>query len=211
MMTTAPFTAIMAATAVLLAAQAVVAAPLLRSGEVHITVVSALACDVTMTLTAEGVSELDHRIEAFDGSHVDLVEVHAARPVGDTRIVGRTRSLVLQPLEPTYRFRYRAVQPAGRDHRCPLWVPAAPTDGRSRPVRLEIELPASTVPGRSMPGVTWTGTRGMATLGHIPAFVRIPFSSAGEGAEWDISRVMDIVTMTLFAGASAFWFWRMRR
>jgi hypothetical protein len=201
----------LAATVMMLSTQSAEATPLLRSGDVRITMVSAISCDVTMTLTVEGVANVDHRIEAFEDSRVDLVEVQAARQVGDTQTVGRTRSLVLQPLESTYRFRYRVVQPAHRDHRCPLWVPAAPTDGRSRPIRLEIEIPTSTIAGRSMPAVSWTGTRGSGTLGHVPAFVRIPFSSAGEPAEWDISRTMDVVTMTLFVGASALWFWRRRR
>ena len=202
--------AILAAT-VMFSAQGVETTPLLRSGDIRITMVSAISCEVTMTLTAEGVSHLDHRIEAFEGSQVDLIDVQGARQVGDTQTVGRTRSLVLRPLESTYQFRYRVVQPAHRDHRCPLWVPAAPTDGRSRAIRLEIEIPASTIAGRSMPAVSWTGTRGSGTLGHVPAFVRIPFSSAGEPAEWDISRTMDVVTMTLFVGASALWFWRRKR
>jgi hypothetical protein len=206
-----PVTLAILAAAAMLSAQGVEATPRLRSADVRITMVSAIACDVTMTLTAEGVSGLDHRIETFEGSHLDLIEVQGAQQVGDTQPVGRTTSLVLQPLEPTYRFRYRVVQPAHRDHRCPLWVPVAPTDGRSRPIRLEIEIPAATIAGRSMPAVSWTGTRGIGTLGHVPAFVRIPFSSAGEPAEWDISRTMDVVTMTLFVGASALWFWRRRR
>ena len=187
------------------------AAPLLRSGEVRITVMSAIACDVTMTLTAEGVSELDHRIEALEGSEIDLVDVQGARQVGDTQTVGRTRSLVLQPSASTYRFRYRVAQPPHRDHRCPLWIPVAPTDGRSRTIRLEIDVPESTIPGQTMPPVTWNGTRGTVMLGHLPAFVRIPFSSAGEPVEWDISRTMDVVTTTLVVGASVLWFWRRKR
>jgi hypothetical protein len=185
--------------------------PVLRSGEVDITFVSARACEVTMTLAAEGVSELDHRIEAFEGSEVDLVEIKGARQVGETRTVGRTKSLVLQPLASTYGLRYRVAQPAHRDHRCPLWVPAVPTDGRSRAIDLEIDVPSSTIPGRTMPTVTWNGTHGTTTLGHLPAFVRVPFSAAGEPAEWDISRTMDVVTITLVVGVTALWVWRRKR
>jgi hypothetical protein len=54
---------------------------------------------------------------------------------------------VLRPDQAAYGFRYRAVQAAPRAHRCPIWLPTAPTDGRSRPVRLGIDLPPATAAG----------------------------------------------------------------
>src|SRR6185503_2088944 len=87
------------------------AAPVLREADVEIAITSPTACEVTMTLTVEGSRKIDHRVEVFSGGSADLVDVRGARPVGDVRSIGRTRSLVLQPGQPTYGFRYRATQP----------------------------------------------------------------------------------------------------
>ena len=164
-----------------------------------------------MTLTVEGSREIDHRVEVFSGGSADLVDVRGARPVGDVRSIGRTRSLVLQPGQPTYGFRYRATQPDDFAGRCPIWLPAVPTDGRSRAVSIRLQLPPGSIAGHSMPSFEWTGTRGLARLGHLPAFVRLAYAADGEAPGWGIGRVMDAVAVLVFAAATAIWAWRRRR
>lgn len=197
--------------ACVLSASAATAAPVLRSADLQITVTSPTSCDVVMALAVEGVSEIEHRIEAFEGSHIELIGIRGARQVGDVRAIGRTQSLVLRPDQAAYGFHYRAVQPAPRLHRCPIWLPTVPTEGRSRPVRLQIDLPPATFAGSSMPAFTWTGVHGAATLGHLPAFVRVPYARAGEARQWGVGSVMDALAIAAFAAATAVWTWRVRR
>jgi hypothetical protein len=164
-----------------------------------------------MTLAVEGVSEIEHRIETFDGGRIELVGISGARQVGDVRAIGRTQSLVLRPDEASYGFRYRAMQPAHRADRCPIWLPTVPADGRSRPVRLEIDLPPATAAGTSMPAFLWTGAHGAATLGHLPAVVRVPYTREGDARGWGIDSMMDALAVAVFVVASAAWTWRLRR
>jgi hypothetical protein len=199
------------AACLLTASVAASAAPVLRSADLRITITSATTCEVVMTLAVEGVSEVDHRIEAFDGSRVDLVEVRGARQVADVRAIGRTQSLVLRPDRAAYGFRYRVAQSAARADRCPIWLPTVPTDGRSRAVRLEIDLPPATTPGASMPAFRWTGVHGTATLGNLPAIVRVPYTPEGTPRGWGIDSVMDALAIATFAAATAIWTWRGRR
>jgi len=194
-----------------LSAPAAVAAPVLQSADLQITITSPTACDVVMALTVDGVSEIEHRIEAFEGSRIELVEVRGARQVGDVRSIGVTQSLLLRPDQAAYAFRYRTVQPNGRHDRCPIWLPTVPTEGRSRTVRLQIDLPPEAVAGSSMPAFTWTGAHGVATLGNLPAFVRVPYARAGEARQWQIGSVMDALAIAAFATATAVWTWRLRR
>ena len=95
-------------------------------------------------------------------------------------------------------------------NRCPLWVPAAPADGVSRAVRISVALPPGMSAHSTMPAFTWAGSTGTTTLGHIPAFVLVPFAPAGESAAWDISTVMDALTVLVFVGATGIWIWRRR-
>jgi len=187
------------------------AAPVLRSAELQITVTSPTSCEVAVALSVEGVAEIEHRIETFEGGRIELVGIRGARQVGEVRAIGRTQSLVLRPDGAAYGFRYRAALPASRMHRCPIWLPTVPADGRSRPVRLEIDLPQATAAGDSMPAFTWTGAHGSTTLGHLPAVVRVPYTREGEARGWGISALMDGLAMAAFAGATAVWTWRMRR
>jgi hypothetical protein len=199
------------AAGVLFASTSVAAAPVVRSADIKITVTSPRSCDVTMVLAIDGGADIDHRIETFDGTRIELVAVRGARHVGDVRTIGRTQSLVLQPEAGSYEFSYHAVQPADREYRCPIWLPAVPTDGRSRAVHLDIDVPATATPGASMPAFTWTGAHGTATLGHIPAIVRIPYALPGEARGWGINAIVDALAVTVFAVASAIWVWRARR
>jgi hypothetical protein len=186
------------------------AAPVLRSADVSIRIESPSSCDVTMTLVVDGGTPIDHRLEAPPGTEVDDVHYERARATSEPQTIGSTRSLQLTPEQGAYMVSYRVRQQAGRMHRCPLWLPVAPADGVSRAVKLRAELPAGAAPGSTMPRFTWNGTTGIATLGHLPAFVLIPYSASGEPASWDVSTVMDAAAVSVFACASAIWAWRKR-
>src|SRR5262252_2325874 len=71
------------------------AAPVVRSADLKITVTSPTSCDVTMVVAIDGGADIDHRIEAFEGSHVELAAMRGARHVGGIQTIGRTQSLVL--------------------------------------------------------------------------------------------------------------------
>lgn len=203
---------LVAATCLLAGAADVTAAPLLRSANIDVIFASPVSCEVTMALTVEEATSIEHRIEAFDDSQVELIAVRGAAQVGEPQHVGWTRSLVLRPEQPAYEFRYRSQQPEGRQYRCPLWLPTVPTDGRSREIRIEVALPSqATPPANSLPSFTWAGTQGSTRLGHVPAFVRVVFGRDGEAAEWDIVRMMDLATMAMAVAATGFWLWWRRR
>ena len=199
------------AACVLMISSALRAAPVLRSADLKIIVTSPTTCEVTIALVIEGGLDVDHRIEAFEGSRVELGAIRGARQVDAVRAIGRTQSLVLRPDAGSYEFSYRAQQPAGRTDRCPIWLPVVPTDGRSRAVHLEVNLPAGVNPGASMPAFTWTGARGAATLGHLPAMVRVPYTREGEPRGWGVDSMMDALAIAVFAAATAVWAWRARR
>lgn len=185
------------------------AAPVLRSADVRITIRSATSCDVTMDLTLTGAQDVDHRIETFDGGRIELLEVHGAQQVGDIRTIGRTQSLRLRP-GGAYGISYRALQPADRANRCPIWLPAIPTDGHPGGVRLSMEIPPSSSASSTMPAFEWSGTHGSAALAHLPSHVAVTVAPSGSRV-WDISRVMDVLAMSIFAVASAAWVWWTRR
>jgi hypothetical protein len=187
-----------------------IAAPTLREADVHITVTSPTSCDVRIALTVDAAREIDHRVEMFEGSRAELIDLRGAQQVGERRAIGRTQSLVLRPEQAAYEFSYRVQQPEGLASRCPIWLPAVPTDGRSRAVHLQVDLPPGATAGASMPAFAWTGAHGSARLGHLPAFVRVPYATEGESPGWSIGRVMDAVALTVFAGASAIWALRKR-
>jgi hypothetical protein len=188
------------------------AAPVLRSADVRITVTSPTTCEVTMILAVDGALEIDHRLDApAAAGGVELVDVRGAQRVGDLRTIGRTQSLVLRPGSPSYAFRYRARQPDERAYRCPLWLPAVSTDGQSREIRLQVDVPQGAFLGRSMPALSWTGTHGSTTIGNLPAFVRVSYGTDRAPDGWDVGQVMDAFAMAVFAGASVIWVWRKRR
>lgn len=186
------------------------AAAVLRSAQVTITVPARASCRVSMTLVVDGATSIDHRLEALDGTTIDELSVKGAQATSEPAMVGRTRSLVLTTAQSPYTLSYRVQQPPDREFRCPLWLPAAPADGVSRAVTLHVELPPGTTPGSTMPRLTWTGSSGTVALAHLPAFVLLPFAAAGESPGWDVSAVMDAAAVTVFVGASAIWVWRRR-
>lgn len=161
-----------------------------------------------MVVTVEAAPSVDHRIDA---ARVDFVDVVGARRAGELREIGRTTSLVLQPERPTYQLRYRADVAPARSFRCPVWLPDVATDGIARRVTLSVELPPGAMPGDAMPSLAWTGTRGVATLGHLPAFVHVPFGAAGAAPGWGIGATMDAVGAVVIVLSVALWIWRWKR
>lgn len=181
------------------------AAAMLRSAEAHIVMHSPTSCEVSLTLAMDGGTEVEHRIEVHEGSRVGLLDVRGASQMGDLRTIGRTLALVLAPEASSYTLRYTVQQPPNRSGRCPLWVPTVPTNGRARPVRLAVRLPANAAAVGTMPGFAWTGPEGTATVGHLPAFVHVPFAWPGTPAPWDIARIMDVVAVATLVGATVAW------
>ena len=203
--------ALLIATVLTVAAASAAAAPVVTTAAIRIVVTSPASCEVTMALRLEGAGEIEHRIESFDGSSAEILELRGARNVGEARLVGRTRGLTLQLDRPDYQLRYRATQSADRADRCPLWIPAAATTGQLGQVQIDVQLPDGSRPGGSMPALAWTGSIGTTAIAHVPAFVRVPYFVAGEAARWDVLQVMDAVTVAVFAAASGIWLWRRRR
>src|SRR5205814_2110891 len=98
--------------AFIIALSSIVAAPVLRSADLKIAVTSPTSCEVTMSLAVDGGADIDHRIETFEGSRIQLAAVRGAQQVDRVRVIGRTQSLVLRPDAEKYELSYRAVQPA---------------------------------------------------------------------------------------------------
>lgn len=189
-------------------------APVLRSAEARIVFSSPTSCAVDLTLRVEDPSTpsgaVEHRIEASDGSRIELLGVYGAAKIGEPGAVGLTRALVLRPEASVYTLRYAMDQPPDRANRCPLWLPTVPADGRSEAVRLLVRLPAGATPVGTMPAFTWTGEEGAAMLGHLPAFVHVPYALPGAPAPWNIARVMDLVSVATLILATLAWARRSR-
>lgn len=188
------------------------AAPVLRAAEARIGFDSPTTCRVELTLTVAGTSRVEHRLELPDGAEVLRLEA-AQAVVGESRDVGVTRALVVTPAADgaPYTLRYDVRQSDARPHRCPLWLPTTPTDGRSRVVHLVVDVPPGTAVIGGMPSFTWQASRGEVTLAHLPAFVSVPFVDAASGRPWDVSRVMDTVAVATLVLASAVWLMRQKR
>lgn len=187
----------------------VLAAPgVLRSAQAEITLTSPLTCDVRLTLSVEGASEIEHRLATFPGSVVTLLESPAA---DSPRDVGRTKALIVRPASAIYALHYRVQQPSEGAFRCPLWLPTTPADGRSRAVQLAVTLPEGAEAVGTMPAFAWTGRRGTATIAHLPAIAIVRFASPGQARPWDIARVMDLTAMATLVAGTAWWLRRSRR
>ena len=181
------------------------AAPVLRGAEVLAEFQSPTACTVQLTVTIDDVAHVEHRVEVVDGARVELTEIRGAVQLEEPRMVGRTRALLVRPDGATYTVRYAVEQPASSAGRCPLWIPSVPADGRSQAVRVRVRVPAGATVSGTMPGLAWEGREGSATLGHLPAFVRVPYGMAGEPAPFNIAVAMDAVAVVTLILASALW------
>lgn len=188
-----------------LAAQAV-----LRQAEIAVTYADRLSCEVEarFRVSPGPASVIEHRLPTAEGSAVALID--ASRPVQAPRPAGRTQVLEIPAAagEEAYGFRYRVVQPPDLAYRCPLWLPTTPADGQSRGIEVRVSLPAgAAATGGGFPSFDWGPDGGRTLLGHVPAFVVVPFSEAGTPAAgaWNLSRIMDTTAVLLLVtGMAAF-------
>lgn len=189
------------------------AAPVLRSAEAVVRFADPAQCDVRLTLVVSGAADVEHRLEVLEGTEVELLGVEGATEATPVRDIGRTRALSLRPasLDVAYSIVYRVVQRPARAGRCPLWLPTAPADGRSRNVRLRVSVPDGTEAAATMPSFSWNGPTGAATLAHVPAVVIVPFVRIGDARPWDVSRVMDLTAMATLVVSTGWWLRRRRR
>jgi hypothetical protein len=189
-----------------------------RAADVRLRMGPANVCDVdaTFSVDAAQATEIDHRLQLFDGAHAEVRSIdgaHAAAPVP----IGRTQSLMIRMPSrgaSTYRIRYRITQPANWAFRCPIWLPAVATSGQSGSATISVEIPDDASPvGRSLPALSWSGTVGRAALSSIPAFVRVRYRSDSEpdGGAWDLTTLMDRIAIAAIVVGSALWLWRRRR
>ena len=187
--------------------------PTLREARVAI-VLSPHACDVTSHFAIDTIEPIaiDHRVLLGDGAQPpEFVVLGALAGQADT--IGHTASL---PVSLTgmgrneYMVRYNARPYGPRMDRCPLLVPSVPTDGLSRAVTIAIEVPRGTtrLPGE-FPALTWENDRGRVTLGHMPAFVRVPIAAVGEQVAsidtLDVRRAIDIAAVLTIGVATLAW------
>jgi hypothetical protein len=193
-----------AAVAALLIPASGAATPHLTSADARIEFLSPTSCRVELTLGVDDAPEVTHRIEVVEGGSLELIDVTGAATT-PAKEVGRTRVLTTRPQAEVYTLRYAVQQPAGRPGRCPLWVPTVAADGRSAGVRLAVRLPAGAVAAGTMPTFKWSGEEGTATIGHLPAFVRVPFALRGEAAPWNIARGMDFFSIATLLVATLAW------
>ncbi len=194
-----------------LIANAASAAPVVRSANVRVTFASPTSCAVAADFTLDGAAQIEHRLEAFPDSRVDIASIDGAERIGTVAIVGRTRALTLRPNRGSYTLRYRVDQPDARRDRCPIWLPVVATDGRRGAVSIAVDLPPTMVPRDSMPAFTWSAAHGATTLANVPAFVRVRYGPEGEREAWGLTRMMDAVTLAFFAVVTGVWIWRTRR
>lgn len=201
-----------AAAGVLAVSVAAEANPVLRRAEALVAFVSGTTCTVGMTLDiVEGATDalpgvaIEHRIGAASGARVDVTSIDGAARVGDVRTIGATRGLSIQASARPYHLEYSVDQPRDRAFRCPLWLPSVSTDGRSPAVTLTVRLPPGARAGGTMPAFTWEGEVGSAAVGHLPAFVHVPFSLPGAPTPWNTARVMDGVAIATLLAATVWW------
>jgi hypothetical protein len=196
-----------------MAASLPAAAATVRSARVSI-VLSPGACEVTSRLVVDTADPivLEHRVMLPGGREVPTFVVIGGL-AGEPDTAGRTVRL---PISLTglgrneYTVRYRIAAPAGPPERCPLLVPFVPTDGVTRAVSIEVEVPAGAtrLPGE-FPAFTWSGQRGTVVVGHLPSFVRVPYAPRGVAIGWrdtlDARRVIDALALVVIAMSTAAW------
>lgn len=183
---------------------------MLREARAAIRMVTPTACEVALSLTVDGGVEVAHRLDSRPGTHVVLDRVDGATVTAPPAEIGVTRAFTVRPGAGPYSIRYRVELPASREYHCPIWLPAVPADGRSRAVVVAVTLPDGAVAAGTMPAFRWTGSTGIATTAHLPAFVVVPFGAVGAPRPWDVARAMDALTLGTLALATLLW-WRRTR
>jgi hypothetical protein len=200
---------------VLLVAPGVRAAepPLLGAADVAVRVLSPTTFEVDERLVVETreATTLDHRLLLYDGTRVAAVLVSGdGVRAGQPRAAGSTLSLPIQIAGPgghAYLVSYRVAQGEPWASRCPIWLPAASTDGMRRAVRLEVRLPAGATPlPDAFPSFDWTAEEGRVQLAHVPTIVRVAYAGLGEHVGWldEFGRrsAVDLVAIVLLAAAT---------
>ncbi len=152
-----------------------------------------------------------------DGEVSGVVVVGAI--AGPIQMEGPTARLPVSLTGPgrnEYIARYRIRTAEGAIDRCPLLVPSVPTDGVSRSVRIDVEVPqGATVLRSAFPAFTWKDRRGSVTIGHIPSFVRVPHAPRGVPVAWrdtvDPARVVDAAALSTIGLSTLAWIVLRRR
>jgi hypothetical protein len=203
----------------LLSAPLLAAPPSLHEANVKVMFTDTTTCevDVAFKVSPGTATSLEHRLQLFEGTRVEVLGITGADLLRPAYPSGRTQVLELHAPPPAvnnYTVRYRVIQLPDQAYRCPLWVPTAPSDGRSLNVQIAVVLPAGAAPaGGGFPALRWAATGGVVTLGHVPAFVRVPFRGAGQAppVAWDISRMMDLIAVVFLVVGMVAFIWRKRR
>ncbi len=199
---------------------ALAAPPILRDANLKVTFTNSNTCEVDagFSVTPGTATSLEHRLQLFEGTSVEVIRDLRRRAASPgLHLRANTGSSQLQAPSPdahSYTVRYRVIQLEGRAFRCPLWLPTAPSDGRSLGVQVAVRLPAGATPsGGGFPALRWVASEGVARLGHVPAFVRVPFNEAGRPptGSWNINRVMDGTAILLLVVGMVGFIWRKRR
>lgn len=194
------------------------AANVLREAQVRIAMADPVTCEVTeaIALALDHGGDIEQRLQRLEGSRVELLRISGAEQTAAPRRIGVTEALVIRfPTAGDFRYevRYRVRQPDEWAYRCPLWVPAVASDGRSRSVEIEVTLPPAARPaGWSFPAFQWTGGTGRITLGNLPAFVRLPYLAPGEARPptRNLGRIMDVAAVGVLLAGTAWWIARRR-
>ena len=197
-------------------------AAVLRRANLRVAFTASHTCDVAADFTVESTSRIEviHRLQLFEGARAELVGVTGAgKEAGVPRIEGRTMVLAVA-IDPAasgaYTIRYHVVQPDQWQYRCPIWLPSTPTNGQAGAVRLQIDVPPGTASTRgSFPAFSWTSNhQGTAAIGHVPAFVRVPFLEAGHDPGWwarqDLASLTDTTAIAVLVIGTVIWVWRSR-
>jgi hypothetical protein len=193
------------------------AASVLDQADVRVRFESPVTCEVTeaLTISLDTATVVDHRVQSFDGSAIQLLGISGADAQQPPVAAGRTEVLRVRfaPGTHAYTITYRVTQTEAWAFRCPTWLPVVPADGRSRNVRLAVDLPSGATPASNVfPALDWRGNRGAAVLGHLPSFVRVPYDAPGSPtpATLDMRRTMDLTAIALLVGGTGLWAWRRR-
>ena len=190
----------------------------LRDAVFDVVFTSSSHCQVAASFAIDDAVRIEHQLVVREGATPTLTSVDGSVTMDGAPVIdGRAPLLRLRgnaPGDQRYRLRYE-VEQASAEYRCPLWLPTIPSDGRSQNVTIRVSLPSGVErTGGSLPAFAWEGDHGTARVNHVPAFVRVPFGTAGApagAAGLDITRLMDVIAIVVLAGGMVVFAWRQRR
>lgn len=194
------------------------ASPVLQRANFAVAFTTPTACDVEAEFTVAGLSApVEHRLHTDSAATVELLaapsQADAVTPADDAG----AHVLHVRPSgtgSDTYAIHYRVVQSERDAYRCPLWLPTVPTDGLSREVHVRVSLPSGATPGAGgFPTFEWTDGGAVASLGHVPAFVHVPFRAPGDARApgWDVQKTMDTTAVVLLVAGMLTFAWRRKK